>query len=351
MKCKNNNRRGFLSSIVATMVAASMVAIPSFASAEDMPSVNWRMQALWDAGTTPYEYEEKFVKRVADLTDGKFQIRLFAGGQLAPSAQAFEAVRGGAFQMMKTFDGYEAGSIPAFAFTSTIPFGFPESDQYEAWFYEKGGLDFARKAYAKAGLFYIAPTVYGQEPIHSKFPINSLDDLKGKKGRFVGLASAVMGEFGVATTGLPTAEVYQALEKGVIDLADRGDLTANLEAGLGEVASYVVVPGFHQPTTATSYVANQGAYNKLPDAYKAALEVAAREVSSSLRQHILAQDALALQKFSEQGVEVIHLSPEIIANGRPAAIKAWRKAAGDDALANDILDSQIAFMKELGLLN
>eukprot|EP00003_Mantamonas_plastica_P022586 TRINITY_DN3871_c0_g2_i1.p2 TRINITY_DN3871_c0_g2~~TRINITY_DN3871_c0_g2_i1.p2 ORF type:complete len:352 (+),score=70.32 TRINITY_DN3871_c0_g2_i1:494-1549(+) len=351
MKFKNNNRRGFLGSIAAAVVAASMVAVPSFASAEDMPSVNWRMQALWDAGTTPYEYEKKFVKRVADLTDGKFQIRLFAGGQLAPSAQAFEAVRGGAFQMMKTFDGYEAGSIPAFAFTSTIPFGFPESDQYEAWFYEKGGLDFARKAYAKAGLFYIAPTVYGQEPIHSKFPINSLDDLKGKKGRFVGLASAVMGEFGVATTGLPTAEVYQALEKGVIDLADRGDLTANLEAGLGEVASYVVVPGFHQPTTATSYVANQGAYNKLPDAYKAALEVAAREVSSSLRQHILAQDALALQKFAEQGAEVIHLSSEVVANGRPTAMKAWRKAAGDDALANEILDSQIAFMKELGLLN
>ena len=353
MKSKtNNNRRGFLKSIAAAaaMVTAS-VASPSFAIAEEMPEVNWRMQALWDAGTTPYEYEKKFVERVAELTDGKFQIRLFAGGQLAPSAQAFEAVRGGAFQMMKTFDGYEAGSIPAFAFTSTIPFGFPEPDQYEAWFYEKGGLELAREAYAKAGLFYIAPTVYGQEPIHAKFPLNSLDDLEGKKGRFVGLASTVMAEFGVATTGLPTAEVYQALEKGVIDLADRGDLTANLEAGLGEVAGYVIVPGFHQPTTATSYVANQGAYDQLPDSYKAALEVAAREVSSSLRQHILAQDAVALKKFKEQGVEVIQLDDSIIAEGRPTAMKAWEKAAGEDELANQILESQIAFMKDLGLMD
>lgn len=347
---KHNTRRGFLK-VISALTFMTVATLPAVGHADSSPEVSWRMQALWDAGTTPYEYEKNFVERVAELTDGKFQIRLFAGGQLAPSAQAFEAVRAGAFQMMKTFDGYEAGSIPAFAFTSTVPFGFPESDQYEAWFYEKGGLELAREAYAKAGLFYIAPTVYGQEPIHSKFPLNTLDELKGKKGRFVGLASMVMGEYGISTTGLPTAEVYQALEKGVIDLADRGDLTANFEAGLGEVAQYVIVPGFHQPTTATSYIANQAAYEKLPESYKAALAVAAREISSSLRQHILAQDAVALKKFQEQGAEVIHLNPEIITEGRPTAMKGWRKAAGDDELANKILDSQVAFMKELGLID
>jgi len=351
MKLVAKNKSHTFSKTIVAVSTMAICTIPSLVSAEELPNVNWRMQALWDAGTTPYEYEEKFVERVSELTDGKFEIRLFAGGQLAPSAQAFEAVRAGAFQMMKTFDGYEAGSIPAFAFTSTVPFGFPESDQYEAWFYEKGGIELAREAYASAGLYYIAPTVYGQEPIHSKFPIESLEDLEGKKGRFVGLASTVMSEFGVSTTGLPTAEVYQALEKGVIDLADRGDLTANLEAGLGEVAGYIAVPGFHQPTTATSYVANQTAYDSLPNAYKVALEVAAREISSSLRQHILAQDAVALDEFEKQGVQITHLSPNLISEGRPTAMNAWRKAAGDDELANEILNSQIEFMQELGLID
>lgn len=341
--------RNYIRVTLGGFIAAAALAC-GVATAAEQPTVNWRMQALWDAGTTPYEFEKKFVERVSQLTDGKFTIRLFGGGQLAPSAQAFEAVRGGAFEMMKTFDGYKAGAIPTFAFTSTVPFGFPESDQYEAWFYEKGGLEFAREAYAQAGLFYIAPTVYGQEPIHSKFPIHELADVKGKKGRFVGLASTVMSKFGVATTPLPTAEVYQALEKGVIDFADRGDLTANLEAGLGEVAKYVIVPGFHQPTTATSYVANQKAYDKLPESYKAALAVSAREISAALRQHIIAQDAVALKKFQEQGVEVIHLDPAVVTNGRPMAMEAWKDAAGDDELANKVLQSQIDFMRELGLL-
>lgn len=348
LKIKQKAQRYIRWALAGVITAAALAS--SVAAADDHPTVNWRMQALWDAGTTPYEFEKKFVERVSQLTDGKFTIRLFGGGQLVPSAQAFEAVRSGAFQMMKTFDGYKAGAIPTFAFTSTVPFGFPESDQYEAWFYEKGGLEFAREAYAQAGLFYIAPTVYGQEPIHSNFPLTKPADMKGKKGRFVGLASTVMSKFGVSTTPLPTAEVYQALEKGVIDFADRGDLTANLEAGLGEVAKYVIVPGFHQPTTATSYVANKKAYDKLPESYKAALAVSAREISAALRQHIVAQDAVALKKFEEQGVEVIHLDPSVVAKARPIAMEAWKEAAGDDELANKVLQSQIDFMKKLGLL-
>ncbi|MCB9948742.1 MAG: TRAP transporter substrate-binding protein DctP [Rhodospirillaceae bacterium] len=313
-------------------------------------SVNWRMQALWDANTTPLAFEERFVARVAELTGGQFNIRLFSGGQLVPANQAFDAVSGGAFEMMKTFDGYEAGKVPAFSFTSTIPFGFPESDQYEAWFYELGGLELAREAYASAGLFYVAPTVYGQEPIHSTFPIHTLADMEGHLGRFVGLASSVMAAFGVAVQPMPTGEVYSALERGVIELADRGDLTANYEAGLAEVAQFIILPGVHQPTTATSYVANAAAYEALPDTYKAALAVTAREISSALRQHVLVQDGVALEKFREAGVEIITLDPAEIVAARPRAVEAWRAAAGEDELANRILDSQMAFMEQLGLI-
>ena len=343
----NLSRRTALQLSAGAAAGGTMLAAGSLRAQE---AVNWRMQALWDANTTPLSFEDRFVERVAELTGGQFVIRLFFGGQLVPANQAYDAVSGGAFEMMKTFDGYEAGKVPAFSFTSTIPFGFPESDQYEAWFYELGGLDLAREAYAPAGLFYIAPTVYGEEPIHSTFPIRTLADMEGHLGRFVGLAASVMSAFGVAVQPMPTGEVYSALERGVIDFADRGDLTANYEAGLAEVAGYIVLPGVHQPTTATSYVANRAAYQALPDPYQAALAVAAREVSSALRQHILVQNGVALEQFREAGVEVVTLDPAEVTAARPQAVAAWRAAAGDDALANRILDSQMAFMQQLGLL-
>jgi len=330
----------------AVAAATAGLAAPALAQSQ----VKWRMQALWDPGTTPQKFEERFVKRVGELTGGKFTIDLFAGGQIVPAAQAFDAVRGGAFEMMKTFDGYEAGKIPAFAFTSTIPFGFPESDQFEAWFYEMGGLEMAREAYAPAGLVYVAPTIYGQEPIHSKVPITKIADLAGKKGRFVGLASAVMAAFGVSVSPLPTGEVYSALDKGVIDIADRGDLTANFEAGLAEVAKHVVLPGVHQPTTATAYVANRRAHEALPADFKAALTVAAREISTSLRQHILVQDVLVLDKYKAKGCTIHMLDGADILANRPKAVAAWQAATKDNALAKKILTSQVDFMKKLGVL-
>lgn len=343
----NASRRSTLKASLG--LGATALALSSFTLKANTPQVTWKMQSLWDGGTTPQKFEEYFVKRVSELTDGQFQIELFSAGQLTAPTQAFDAVRGGAFQMMKTFDGYEAGKIPGLAFTSTVPFGFPTGDEYEAWFYELGGIDLAREAYAPAGLFYIAPTVYGPEPIHSKVPLNSLADLKDKKGRFVGLASTVMGHLGVAVTALPTAEVYSALDKGVIDIADRGDLTANLEAGLGEVAKYIVMPGPHQPSTATSYVANQAAYDALPEQFKTALAVAARDTSAALRQHIMVADAKALDAFREQGVEIISFDPKEIAAARKEVIPIWRQATNNNPNAIKILDSQIDFMEKLGL--
>lgn len=341
-------RRNILKSGAAAVLATP--AIVSSSSLRAQGQKTWRMQALWGGATTPMRYEEQFCERVAELTGGSLQITPFSGGQIVPAAQAFDAVRSRAFELMKTFDGYTAGRIPAHGFSSTVPFGFPEPDQYEAWFYERGGLDLVRQSYAPAGLTYVAPTVYGEEPIHSKVEIREIADMNGLKGRFVGLASAVMAEFGVAVSPLPTSEVYSALDKGLIDFADRGDIKANYEEGLHEVSNYLILPGVHQPSTATAYVANTNAYDQLDDQQRAALAVAAREVSGALRQEILVANAEYLAKFEEAGVEIVTLDPADIAQARNLATAAWENAANEDALALEMMNTQKALMQDLRLL-
>jgi TRAP-type mannitol/chloroaromatic compound transport system substrate-binding protein len=342
-------RRSLFQLAAGGVAASAAIKLASPALAQGS-KISWRIQSLWDGGTTPQKYEEMFVKKVAEKTGGAFELKLFSAGQIVPPAQSFDAVRGGAFEMMKTFDGYTAGKIPAHAFTSTIPFGYKTADDYAAWFYERGGIEMARESYAPAGLHYIAPTVYDQEPIHSKVEIRTIADFSGKKGRFTGLASTVMGAFGVTVTPPPTAEVYSGLDKGLIDIADRGDLQANLDAGLGEVAKYIILPGVHQPTTATSYVANKAAFDALPEEFREALANAAKEISDEYQENKTKTDQSALAAFKEQGVEVIELDEADVTQNRSKAVEAWRSAAKDDVLANKILDSQIEQMKELGLL-
>src|SRR5690606_15243991 len=82
---KTIDRRSAIKTLgLGALGAAGMsAAMPAHAQ----QAVNWRMQALWDGGTTPQKFEERFVKRVAELTDGKFKIELFSAGQLVPANQ------------------------------------------------------------------------------------------------------------------------------------------------------------------------------------------------------------------------------------------------------------------------
>ena len=136
----------------------------------------------------------------------------------------------------------------------------------------------------------------------------------------------------------------------MIDFADRGGLAANYDAGLYEVAKYIILPGFHQPTTATCYVANMSAWNKLPKDIQAIVEAAAREASAELFQLHLVKGAEALEKFKEKGCEVIYLPDSEIKKIRKVAIEVWEEYAGKSDIARQVLDSQEAWMKQLGLI-
>lgn len=71
-------RRNFLKTTLTTAAVAG-AAVPLTAHAQ--ATVTWRMQALWDGGTTPQKFEEKFVARVAELTVGVFASTCFRRGR------------------------------------------------------------------------------------------------------------------------------------------------------------------------------------------------------------------------------------------------------------------------------
>jgi TRAP-type mannitol/chloroaromatic compound transport system substrate-binding protein len=343
--------RRMLHGLVLTILvlACLMLVAPTNTIAADKP-IQWKMQVLWDPGTLPYEIEKMFVERVAELTGGRLQIKIFPPGSLVPTNQMLDAIQAGMFDMMKQYEGYYIGKMPEVAFTSSLPCGFTDAWQLETWFWEKGGVDLLRDSYKKIGVYYIGPTIYGQEPIHSKVPIRSISELKGKKGRFVGLAGPVMTKLGASVTPMPTAEVYSALEKGVIDFADRGGLAANYAAGLYEVAKYIILPGFHQPVTSTMYACNLNAWNKLPDDVKAILECAVRESSADLFQLHMTRGMDALEKFKEKGVTVIYWPDSEVKKARQTAMAVWEEYGKKSDAARKVLDSQKAWMKQLGLI-
>ena len=90
-------RRQFLQ---GASLAAAATAIAKPAIAQSQPTIKWRLTASWPKSLdTLFGACEVFSKFVSEATDGKFQIQVFAGGEIVPALQALDAVQNGTVEM------------------------------------------------------------------------------------------------------------------------------------------------------------------------------------------------------------------------------------------------------------
>ena len=83
-------RRQFLQA-AGVGLAATAVAAPAIA--QSMPEIKWRLTSSFPKSLdTIYGAAEVFSKAVAEATDNKFQIQVFAAGEIVPGLQAADAV-------------------------------------------------------------------------------------------------------------------------------------------------------------------------------------------------------------------------------------------------------------------
>jgi hypothetical protein len=84
-------RREFLEA-AGVGLAANTVAAPAIA--QSMSELKWRLTASWPKSLdTLYGAPEQMAKRVAELSDNKFQIQVFAAGEIVPGLQVLDACR------------------------------------------------------------------------------------------------------------------------------------------------------------------------------------------------------------------------------------------------------------------
>src|SRR5436309_10044057 len=139
-------RRDFLQTAGAGL-AATAVASPALA--QSRPETKWRLTSSFPKSLdTIYGASEVFAKAVAEATDNKFQIQVFAAGEIVPGLQAADAVTNGTVEMCHTASYYYVGKDPTFAFGTAVPFGLNARMQ-NAWNYSGGGQDVMNEFYKK----------------------------------------------------------------------------------------------------------------------------------------------------------------------------------------------------------
>ena len=142
-------RRDFLSGAGAAEMLPITAVQAAPADSNQLPAVRWRLASSFPKSLdTIYGAGETLAKRVAALTGGKFQIRVFAGGELVPGLQVLDAVGNGTAECGHSAGYYYVGKNLGLAFDTAVPFGLTARQQ-NAWMYAGGGIEALRKLYAK----------------------------------------------------------------------------------------------------------------------------------------------------------------------------------------------------------
>ena len=304
------DRRSFLTKAALGTTAATLA---SPAIAQDSPKITWRMTSSFpNSLSTLYGNTQALGARIAEATDGAFQIQTFAAGELVGGLQAADAVANGTVEMAHTVGYYYWGKDPTWALGSAVPFGLSARGM-NAWHYFGGGIELYNTFLAKQGLIaFPGGNTGAQMGGWFRKEINTLDDLKGLKMRVGGFAGKILQRLGVVPQQIAGGDIYSALEKGAIDATEFVGPYDDEKLGFVRVAPYYYYPGWWEGGPTTHFMINLESWNSLPAKYQSLLRSVAQGVDANMLQQYDYENPKALGKLIAQGAQLRPFSADTL---------------------------------------
>ena len=263
----------------------------------------FRVLSSWDKSypVVP-RFLELYLKNVETASKGDIKF-ILSGPETVPPFQQLQPVSSGAFQLLLTHGAYHSGETPYLLSVEAL------GGDLKKW-REAGVREMVDRHYQKRNLKLV---VLGQTPEKTalqmilKQPIGPSGDLQGRKIRGTVTFSGVFALLGASPVVLPPAEIYAALEKGVVEGAGWPVLGVS-DYRWHEVAKYVVRPTFGM--LAYPIFFNLTAWNKLTDGQKKILLDEGRKAEDHFfTEWIKLADAEAA-KLKENGMQITEVGPD-----------------------------------------
>lgn len=297
--------------VLCVMVLCMVMVVPSaMAKAKKI-----RFSHVVSVNTPKGWAANEFANRVNKALDGRYVVTVFPNSQLYDDNQAVEALSAGFIEMAAPSSAKFIGSVPALQLFD-MPFLFPKIETVHKVVDGKIG-DEIRAMFIERGLGIKLMTFWDnafKQFSDNVRPLIKPDDYKGVKFRIMSsdVLEAQMDALGGVGLKLPFAEVYNALEQGVVD-------------GQENTASNIYTKKFHEVQKYLTFsnhgylgyavIMNQKFWDELPADVQKTISTILTEVTVLERQKALELDkeqGTLIRDYAKKSgrLQIFDLTPE-----------------------------------------
>ncbi len=331
-------------------VAAAVAVLCVAAGPAGAQKITWKMASAWPGGTQIQWAADFFAESVNQMSGGRMEIKSFPAGKLVGALEVFDSARMGNIDVAHASPAYWIGKMPAGALFGYLPFGM-EAVPYLAWMYDGEGFALYQELYASYQFGFVAPCgiIPPEDLAWSNKPIKSMDDFKGLKFRTSGYWGEILTEAGSSVVMLPAGQIYEALQRNVIDAGEFSIPSMDKTLAFHEIAKYLLVPGIHQPSTILDILVNKKSWEKLPADLQDIVKGAAQMTTMRMLTNSIAKDMEALNFFKQKGVTINYLDPKIQKELYAKAVALMDQKAAKDPFFSKVWESQKKFRKDYNM--
>ena len=305
-------RRRFIVKAGGTLAAAGVAAVVDAPNVIAQPKIQWRLSTAYPATLDVLHGSAQALARIVEeMSGGRLRIEVFPGGQIMPPFECFDAAsKGTDIQAFMAAPVYWFAKEPAIEWFGTVPFGMnPEG--MTSWYRQGDGLKLWEETYAPFNLVpRQGPAFAPQMAGWFRKKITTIDDYKGLKVRMgSNLARKVVTKAGATAVLTPAADIYSALERGVIDAAEWVGPHDDVKLGLHKTAPHYYYPGWQDTGAMNEFSFNKKAYEALPVDLQRTLDHAAAAVQVYGLAHYHMRNATALEQLRTEFKGKIEILP------------------------------------------
>jgi TRAP-type C4-dicarboxylate transport system substrate-binding protein len=288
-----------------------------FATASAERVYQLKFATLAPSGTTWVNLLEEWAEQVKQESNGRLVFKIYPGGVQGDEPDVLKKIRFGQLQG-GAFTGYGIGHIFSPTRVLELPFLFNDIDEID--YVRRRLMPEIAQGYRDNGYELLGWMEVGYIYFFSKYPINSLDDLKQRRiwhwqGDPIG--SAFFEASGLSPVPLSIIDVYTSLSTGLIDTVYTPPLGAVALQWFTKTQYITDVP---MANGIGSLVVSRRFFQNLPQDLQKLLKRTGEETGNKLIAATRADNIEALETLQEKGMELVVDTDDLESSAEVAAI-------------------------------